>query len=121
MFLTEGNYSYSIRCIDLGGNADTETIGFGVETDLSSPLVVRAYKEDNFLKLITNEEAECVYSTFACNYEFEEGTLMTNVGERNHFTPWDNPSSNLYVKCQDKFGNKPAPDRCSIVVRASDF
>ena len=120
LFLSEGEYEYFIRCIDLGGNADTNKINFAVETDLTSPLVVRVYKEDNFLKLITNEKAECVYSTFGCNYEFTEGTQINVIDENNHFTNW-NINLNLYVKCQDDFGNQPLPNQCSIVVKASDF
>lgn len=120
LFLSEGEYEYFIRCIDLGGNADTKKINFVVETDLTSPLIVRAYKEENSLKLITNEKAECVYSTFGCNYEFTEGTQISVIDENNHFTDWD-ANLNLYVKCQDDFGNQPLPNQCSIVVRASNF
>ena len=120
LFLSEREYEYFIRCIDLGGNADTKKINFVVETDLTSPLVVRAYKEENFLKLITNEKAECVYSTFGCNYEFTEGTQISVIDENNHFTDW-NTNLNLYVKCQDDFGNQPLPNQCSMVVRASGF
>ena len=119
--MPQGNYEYFIKCTDLGGNTDITTVNFTVETDLSAPIVVRAYKEDNSLKLITNEESQCVYSTFGCNYDFDEGTKMTKVGENNHFTDWNNPNTNLYVKCEDNFGNRPAPNQCSITVRASDF
>tara|TARA_Y100000310_G_scaffold213829_1_gene214836 strand:+ start:11400 stop:13916 length:2517 start_codon:yes stop_codon:yes gene_type:complete len=120
LFLTEGNYDYFIKCTDLGGNSDYETINFDVETDTSSPQVVRAYKEENYLKLITDEEAECVYSTFGCSYEFSEGTKITVVDEDNHFTDW-NVQSDLYIKCQDNFGNQPLPNQCSITARANDF
>ena len=120
LFLTEGSYEYFIRCTDLGGNTDSVTINFDVETDLSSPLVVRAYKEENFLKLITDENAECVYSTFGCNYEFDEGTQVTVINGTNHFTQWSTESS-LYVKCKDDFGNRPLPNQCSITLRPSDF
>ena len=120
LFLSDGEYEYFIRCIDLGGNADTKKINFAIETDLTSPLIVRAYKEDNFLKLITNEKAECVYSTFGCNYEFTEGTQISVINEINHFTDW-NTNLQLYVKCQDDFGNQPLPNQCNIIVRASDF
>ena len=120
LFLAEGDYEYYIKCTDLGGNSDYETINFDVETDSSSPLVVRAYKEENFLKLITNEESECIYSTFGCSYEFSEGTKITVVDETKHFTDW-NVQTDLYVKCQDNFGNQPLPNQCSIIVRASNF
>ena len=120
LFLTNGNYDYFIKCTDFGGNSDYKTINFDVETDISSPLVVRAYKEENYLKLITDEEAQCVYSTFGCSYEFTEGTKITVVDETSHFTDW-NVQSDLYVKCQDNFGNQPLPNKCNIIVRANNF
>jgi len=120
LFLLEGDYDYFVRCIDLGGNADTKEINFTVETDLTAPVVVRAYKEDNLLRLITNEKAECVYSTFGCNYEFTEGTEISVINDNNHFTSWSS-NLHLYVKCQDNFGNRPLPNQCNIVVKASDF
>ena len=116
----EGNYQCSIRCVDLGGNSDTKDVNFTIETDLTPPTISRAYKEDNYLKLITNEEARCVYSTFGCNYDFDEGTQITVRDKTNHFTEWDT-QKDLYVKCEDKFGKRPLPNQCSMVVRASDF
>lgn len=120
LFLAQGNYDYFIKCTDLGGNSDYKTINFDVKTDTSSPLVVRAYKEENYLKLITDEEAQCVYSTFGCSYGFSEGTAIKAVDKTNQFTDW-NSQTDLYVKCQDNFGNQPLPNKCSIIVRASDF
>ena len=120
LFLTSGNYEYFIKCSDLGGNSDYKTINFSVKIDKSPPVIVRAYKEENFLKLITDEDAECVYSTFDCNYGFNEGTKITDVNGTKHFTPWK-IDSNLYVKCKDNFGNQPEPNQCSLTVRPSDF
>jgi len=120
LFLTEGNYDYFVKCTDLGGNSDYETINFDVETDTQSPGVVRAYKEENYLKITTNEKGSCVYSTFDCNYDFNEGTKFTTTDDKNHFTKWD-VQTNLYVKCSDNFGNQPLPNQCSIKVRASNF
>ncbi len=116
LFLPAGNYTYFIRCIDLGGNKDDKQISFGVESDHSPPAVVRAYHEETFLKLITNEEAKCVYDIVDCNYQISDGTPLTDVDGKNHFTSWD-IKSNLYVKCQDKYGNQPLPNECSIVVK----
>ena len=92
-----------------------------VESDSESPVVVRAYHEDSYLKIITDEEAECVYDTVNCDYNFEDGTRMTTVEEENHFTDWD-VSKNFYIKCQDKNGRGPEPNNvCSIVVRPSEI
>ena len=114
--LPEGDYTYYIRCNDLGGNSDSATISFAVESDSTAPVVVRVYHEENYLKLITNEKAECVYDTVDCSYLFEDGIEMNVVDETEHFTTWDS-DNDFYIKCQDEFGNKPFPDDCSIRAR----
>ena len=123
LYLTEGDYEYFIKCIDLGGNTDIWSTYFRVESDSEAPIIVRAYHEESYLKLITDEEAECVYGTdndFKCNYLFEDGIKITEIDEVNHFTDWDT-KINFYIKCRDIYGNGPNPDVCSMVVRAVDF
>ncbi len=116
LWLAEGEYEYFIKCIDLGGNSDTETVNFNVESDSSAPIVVRAYHEETYLKLVTNEKAECVYDSVDCSYLFDDGTKISVVDDVNHFTNWDTKTS-FYVKCQDEYGNQPMPNECSIVVK----
>ncbi|MEK6897860.1 MAG: hypothetical protein AABX28_00715, partial [Nanoarchaeota archaeon] len=111
------SYIYYIKCIDLGGNADSKTINFDVESDTESPIVVRTYKEERYLKIITNEEASCVYDDVDCSYPLEDGIKMTAINKINHFTDWKT-SSDFYIKCKDVYGNQPAPNKCSIVIRA---
>ncbi len=116
LWLPEGNYKYYIKCIDLGGNADTKIAEFRVESDTRAPAIVRAYHEESYLKLITDESAECVYDTISCSYSFDDGIRLTEKDEVEHYTDWD-PDVNLYVKCQDEFGNQPLPNACSIIAR----
>ena len=119
LFLTEKEtaYRYAVKCVDLGGNTDTEIASFSVETDTQPPLIIRAYHEEAYLKLVTDEKAECVYDIHNCNYQFEDGTPMTSTDNgRSHFIDW-NTKTAIYVKCKDEFENMPAPDECSIVVR----
>jgi hypothetical protein len=120
LWLGEGDYTYYIRCRDLGGNSDVETINFRVESDASPPIVVRALHEDTYLRLVTNEPARCVYDTtytnYPCDYLFEDGIEMKAVDNVNHYTEW-NSEVTLYVKCEDSFGSQPSPDECSIIVR----
>lgn len=122
LYLISGSYKYFIKCIDLGGNSDVEEVQFNVETDTTPPMVVRAYHLENYLNLITDEDAECVYDIKDCNYDFASGTPITRVDENNrHYLDWDT-DKDYYIKCKDEFGNQPAPNQCSIVVRASkDF
>ncbi|MEX0920973.1 MAG: hypothetical protein WDZ62_01790 [Candidatus Pacearchaeota archaeon] len=116
----EGDYSYDIRCTDDGGNSDSTQINFTVETDTTAPRVVRVFKESNNLKIITNEGGKCVYDTVSCNYNFEVGIGMSSSNsDKSHTTGWD-ANKNFYIKCEDEFGNRPAPNQCSITVRPFD-
>jgi len=123
LWLGEGNYDYFVRCIDSAGNADTEKINFTIETDTEAPIVVRAFHQETSLKLITDENATCVYDNFDCNYAFEDGIGFTETGAKGgieHSTEWT-LDKNFYVKCADEFGNQPAPNECNIIVRPSEI
>jgi len=122
LWLPEGGYTYYIKCLDLGGNSDVETVTFSVESDASPPIVVRALHEETYLRLITDEVARCVYDTkyenYPCDYLFNDGIEMKVIEDINHYTDW-NTQTTLYIKCEDSFGNQPLPDKCSIIVRPS--
>jgi hypothetical protein len=117
LWLTGGSYNYFIKCVDLGGNTDTKEVNFDVETDRQSPFVARVYHEETYLKLVTDEEAECVYDTKDCSYSIDEGVGLTVIEKVNHFADWDTKKK-LYIKCKDKYDNQPSPSQCSIVARA---
>ncbi len=117
--LPSGTYTYYIKCVDLGGNADIKSVSFGVETDTSAPVVVRAYHDESYLKIITNEKASCVYGKDSCSYSFADGIKITSVDDKEHFTDW-NTNFNYYIKCEDEFGNSPIQNSCSITARPSN-
>ncbi len=111
------SYTYDIKCIDLGGNADSSRISFGVETDIEAPIVVRAYHEDTYLKIVTNEKADCVYDVTDCTYNFDGGISMASADDGiSHFADW-NTKLNFYIKCRDQYGKEPVPGTCSIIAR----
>lgn len=112
-------YEYFIRCHDFAGNSDTKQISFTVETDTTPPVIVRAYKEGNQLKIITDEDAECVYDNVDCSYEFDPGNRMESTDGIVHSTEW-NANRNYHIKCKDNFGNQPGPNQCSMTVRPFD-
>jgi hypothetical protein len=120
LWLGPGDYEYHIKCIDLGGNYDSKIINFEVDSDTSAPIIIRAYQEENYLKLITNEEATCVYDTRDCSYSFDDGSIIRTTENRNHFVEWDLRKS-YYIKCEDGFGNRPAPNQCSFIARPFDI
>ncbi len=119
LWLEEGDYDYTIRCVDLGGNADEETLEFSVESDTEQPIITRAYKEDTNLKIITNEKAECVYSNIDCDYSFEEGSDMKVLEEVEHYIEWKS-NQNYYIKCKDEYDNQPNFNECSMIIRPFD-
>jgi hypothetical protein len=123
IYLEEDDYTYHIQCFDMAGNVDKKTINFKVESDFHEPIVVRAYYDNGDLNLITSEPAECVYDTTyvnsPCDYAFEDGISMSTGDDLTHFVNW-NTDNNLYIKCQDEYGNQPI-NECSIILRPFEF
>jgi len=118
LYMPEGNYIANIKCLDLAENVAETFVNFSVEVDLLSPAVVRAYKDEasNSLKIITDEIAECVYSTTTCTYDIEDGTSIDTDDGLHHYIEWDS-SRDLYIRCADEYGNKPFDGSCSIILR----
>jgi hypothetical protein len=78
--------------------------------------VVRAYHEDPYLKIITNEKSSCVYDTQSCSYLFDDGIALNSGDKLLHFAEWD-ASQTYHIKCQDEYNNQPFPNQCSIIVK----
>ncbi|MFW5846929.1 MAG: hypothetical protein ACOCUU_02095 [Nanoarchaeota archaeon] len=116
LYLSEGDYKFYIKCVDLGGNSDEEMIEFYVDSDTESPEITRFYHEESYLKFLTNENSSCVYGISDCNFQFEDGSSVTTLKNNEHYVDW-NTDKSYYVKCQDKYGNTPAPDECSAIIR----
>jgi len=116
LLLPAGDYEYFFKCLDLAGNADYSNTTFTVYTDKDEPIVTRIYFEENFLKLSTDEDAECVYDSVDCSYNFVDGIKMSSTNKVDHFTNW-NTNENYYIKCKDTYGNEPLPNKCSIISR----
>ncbi|MCR4327137.1 MAG: hypothetical protein NUV46_00980 [Nanoarchaeota archaeon] len=121
IYLNSGNYNYSIKCHDFGGNAETVKIQFDVEIDSVAPLISRAYYDEGNMKIITNEKAECQFSTSSCEYVFGDGVAFNSVDGFNHKIGWQTEST-LYIKCQDIYGNQPASaSECSMTARGYNY
>ncbi|MDO8508523.1 MAG: hypothetical protein Q7S27_02445 [Nanoarchaeota archaeon] len=120
--LISGNYKYFVRCIDFGGNSADSNTEFSIFVDKQTPKVTRAYKEEG-LKVVTDEDAQCVYDLKSCNYEFNEGLPMIYSNpslKRNHFVEWK-ANSIYYIKCGDLYNNVPSPNECSIIVNSVEL
>ncbi|HLC77550.1 MAG TPA: hypothetical protein VJH92_00305 [Candidatus Nanoarchaeia archaeon] len=120
LWVSQGSYQCSIRCVDLGGNSDTKNIEYNVLIDGRSPSIVRVFREDaasnNYLKIITDEKGRCVYDTTSCSYLFDDGVEMNTIHDTEHYTEWD-ATSTYYIKCEDAYKNSPAPNKCSIILK----
>jgi hypothetical protein len=120
--LTSGSYTYYLRCIDAGGNSVDNRTSFTVFVDKFAPKITRVYKEEA-LKIVTDEEAVCAYSLNSCNFNVKDGVQMiySNINEqKNHYTEWE-ASKTYYIRCADKYGNEPDPNKCSLIVNAVQF
>ena len=123
--LIAGDYIYHFRCVDAGGNSATAQTNFSVEIDTGIPEITRAFRDRDSLKIITNEDAKCVYSLNSCNYNIEEVTetifRYEDAQKRtNHIAPWA-VGKTYYVKCADFQGNQPAPTSCQLIVQGSEL
>ena len=116
--LVSGNYNYYFKCIDLGGNTDYSETKFTVFSDNSPPRPVRAYFEGDKIKIITDEESSCAYSSENCNFDFTEGIQMPYEDSENHYAEWTYGTS-YFIKCKDQYDNQPIPNVCSIIVRSA--
>jgi len=117
IFLPAGSYTYYVRCIDIGGNAVTAPTSFIIESDYVEPLIARVYHEGTNLKIVTNEEAECVYSEDDCVYLFEDGNTIRDINGLEHYLGWETDKT-YYIKCKDIYGNRPTlGTECSVIAR----
>ena len=113
--MLRGSYNLYINCKDIAGNVAEGQTKFTVKIDKSPPQIIRVYNEDEeALKIITDEDAECVYDFNSCRYIWENATEMTGI-LREHTADWKQGKT-YYVKCEDLWENKP--DACSIIVKA---
>lgn len=123
--LAPGSYTYAFRCVDAGGNAAMQNVSFNVVSDRSAPHVTRIYREGpDALKVVTDEEAECVYSLNNCNFVFEDALranlrfIYASASRNLHFIQWD-PQKTYFIKCRDAYNNQPGPNSCSVIASAS--
>ena len=112
--LNTSSYIYYYKCVDLGGNAAYDLTTFNVEVDRQGPNVVRVYREGD-LKIITNEDSICTYSTTDCNFNIGDGISMPYDNEEVHTADWK-VNQKYYIRCKDEYDNQPNPNTCSIVV-----
>ncbi|MFA6023274.1 MAG: hypothetical protein WC781_04255 [Candidatus Pacearchaeota archaeon] len=126
--LVAGTYNYFFKCVDLGGNTDTANTTFTVKIDNQAPQAIRVMFDSDRLKLITDEDAECVYSLndiTGCNYNMDDANAKTMVHEittnkKEQLAAWD-LTQTYYIKCKDKNNAQPNPTKCTITIKPVDI
>jgi hypothetical protein len=113
-----GKYNIPIKCEDSAGNNDYENISFILEIDSSPPIATRIYREGDYMKIITNEEAECYYDFNKCYFNTENSTSMTIGFSKEHSAEWI-VGKTYHIKCKDVWGNSNID--CMIKVSPSFF
>jgi hypothetical protein len=109
-----GTHTYYVKCVDAGGNVAESNTTFNLDIDTTSPIVARAYYEDDYLKLVTIRDSECRYTTENCDFLFEEGQSMPYGDSPIKVVAWDDTKT-YYIKCRDEFRNEPID--CSAIIR----
>lgn len=115
--LYAGQHTYFIKCVDAGGNVAESNTTFNLDIDTTSPIITRAYFQEDYLKIVTARESDCVYSTEGCDYLFEQGKSMPQPNSVVHIVPWE-PDKTFYIKCRDEFRNEPID--CSMKVKPKE-
>ncbi len=72
------------------------------------------------MKVITDEDSDCRYSTESCNFKFEDGIDMPYPNQTRHTAEWETEST-YYIRCSDEYGNIPISNTCSLIVRPYDI
>jgi len=115
---SEGKYNVSVVCEDEGENIATKSEQFSVRIDRDGPKIARAYYFADKLKVVTDENSICKFSTNSrekCNFDFEnQNTSVMSGSGKIHTSDWDDDEK-LYIKCRDFYSNEN-PD-CVMVIR----
>jgi hypothetical protein len=113
-----GDKKLLIKCEDSVGNKAYENSSFTVEIDRKAPNVVRIFRKDNSLRLITEEKAACYYDYNSCNFNTDNASSMSIGLSTVHNAKWS-PGVTYYIKCEDSWGNWDS--RCSVIVKPEEL
>ena len=111
--LPAGSKKVYVQCEDETGDYDRSYTEFKIIHDTSTPQVARVWQSGSKIYLITNEDAECRYSTSTCKFVWSDADV---AGDGEEHTISAVRGNTYYVKCEDEFGN--VPSGCSITVKA---
>ena len=104
-----GPHSLKVRCIDEAGNEQIEPRNF-LSDFTRAPILKKIYTDSSILFIKVNNPAICAYSTTDSNFNFEEGTEMTESGELTYKTSsTDKNAAVFYMVCNHEITGYPSP------------
>ena len=115
--LLSGSYGIDVTCKDDVGNTAEKSATFNLVVDSSPPVVVRAFRDGGSLKLITDENAKCAYSTeqsYCSSGTVENGTQITLAFSKQHSTSWIGGQT-YYIRCKDVYNNENAGCATTVI------
>jgi hypothetical protein len=95
--LAIGTYTVRAICHDLFRTIASISKQITITGDNTDPSIVRAYKEEGNIHLVTNKNAICV-SVANCNTAYSEGEKMETIAKLDHYALWENDKT-FYVRC----------------------
>jgi hypothetical protein len=113
--LSGKRYRVYIKCEDETGDWAEDKTQFKISYDFSPPQIARIFIQDGQLKIITNENADCRYSTDKdkkCNFDFNDAGQMGVLKEHSVSIKF---GKTYYIKCEDEHGR--IPSGCSKVIK----
>ena len=116
-----GKNNIEIECKDDAGNRILGNVTFTINVDLEPPIIVRADRQSNKLKLISNEEAAFYYSFDSCSFPLESENKITIGMDTEHSLEWvqDKSYKTYYIKCKDEYGHTNRG--CAMIVEPSSL
>ncbi len=101
-YMLAGTHKILIECDDETGGKINGSVEFEIIHDEGAPEIARIYQQGGSLIIITDEDAECRYSTESDDFIFEKGGSM-GKGLKHSISA--SKGKTYYVKCADEFGN----------------
>ncbi|MCK9596852.1 hypothetical protein M0R19_06705 [Candidatus Pacearchaeota archaeon] len=106
--LFSGTYNILVSCEDNAKNKVESSTLLNLIVDTSGPKIVRAYKDGDYLKVITDELAKCYYDNSDCEFSLDEKKAtefsMASGLSTVQTTKWQ-AGVTYYIRCEDEFGN----------------
>jgi len=123
--ISAGVHTIAVSCDDEVNPVVTEELVFEMQIDNTNPKVTRIYEGEGKLFVVTDEVAECSFSTETCQFNVDDAgngevklmSIVSGSGGFIHRTDFE-VNEEYKIKCEDSVGNRPVG--CTISAKGSD-